>query len=203
MAGLVGNPGYRLLIIPDVKRVFGMPCLGQAQRRQRLADPAQFGLDNCAAIQERAMGAPGADDPVLIRLDPICGAVDDGRIVVGADRIRGGAHVAGVRRPIGKDIGHSKGSEPQRPRPPFAAFDGGVILDLGRGGRVEHNEKSSRTLAVPSSGQQIPKRHAIGIYGNRGRIALEMGASDHGVAYAKFVPRAKAGQSAGTKTLLG
>ena len=65
----------------------------------------------------RAMGAPGGNHLIA----PLAGRKNR-RVILGADGIKGGAHLTRVGVAPGKDIGHAKPAKAQGPRPPLAPF---------------------------------------------------------------------------------
>lgn len=101
-------------------------------------------------------------------------------IVKRTDGIGGRAHRFGVRIAPRKDVGDFETSESQRPRPPFAAFNCGVVLDFGRCRRVQHHEQGALAFGVPSAHQTIAIPFAVRIGRDRGRIVFDMGACQHG-----------------------
>ena len=127
-----------------------LTCAGQPEVPERRARPAQKSLDHATTIKMGAVAAPGADDPVRPGY-----AVKDRGIVSGAHGVGGRAHPARIGIAPGEDVGHAKSPEPERPRPPLAAFDRGVVLGLGRGRGIEHDEQRLRPRRIPDTGQQI------------------------------------------------
>ena len=142
-----------------------MARLAEAKVKQVAARGAEQRLDLLPPVKMGAMGAPGADDPVC-RL----GKILNNSVILWANRVRFGPHHPWVGRPKGKDIGHGKAAKPQRPRPPFAAFDGGVILNLGRGRGVQHHEQGTGARC-PDPGQGIAIAQVKRIQRRAGGIA--------------------------------
>jgi len=94
---------------------------GNAQREEYLGD-------GHTAAKVFPMGAPGAYCDVSPR-----GGFEDCCVIFWADRVLGGPHLSGIRIAPGEYVGDAKGAVSERARAAFAAFDGGVILDFGRG----------------------------------------------------------------------
>ena len=172
------TPEQGLLRIGNIEGVFGVTGFAQSQVVQRATAGAQCCGDPSALVAMRPMGPPRADHhigPVKTRLQH--------RHIVCPFGIRCGAHVAWVGGAIGKDICGLKTAKPQRPRTSFAAFDGGVVLDLCCLGGVQHHEHHLLPLRLPDPGQAVAICFAIGIERGGGCIALNVMTCDHGAGF--------------------
>ena len=89
------------------------------------------------------------------------GGLSDNLRVVWAFRRNMFLHFRGISFPECKDVYGPKASEPQRPRPALASFDGGVVLHFGRLGRVEHHEQEFVAGWVPRPSQCVSVGFAI------------------------------------------
>jgi len=118
--------------------------------QQRLAAVAQQLSHLCAAIQIGAMGTPSGNHLI----GPSAGLLDGG-IILGADGGFRRPHVVWIRVAPCKYIGHPKPAKAQGPRPTLAAFNGGIILHLGGGGGVEHDEGNLGASGIPNAGESI------------------------------------------------
>lgn len=82
-------------------------------------------------------------------------------VIVRAYWVCCGSHRLGVGITPCKDIGDFKAAKAQSARAPFAAFDRGVVLNLGGGRGVQHDEKSAFAVRVPRPSQAVAIAFAI------------------------------------------
>jgi len=162
------------LPIGDIQRVFRMPRLGQTQMKQRPTGGPHQGRDLCATVAMFPMRAPATDD--LIRPGT---AFDQQGVVRRAHRIRGRPHLFGIGVAPGKDVHDPKRSEPQGARAAFTAFDGRVVLHLGRRRGVQHDKQRLAPCRAPDPGQRIAIGLAVGIDSGGQGVALLKLTRDH------------------------
>ena len=65
-----------------------------------------------------------------------------------------------------------KAPNPSAPRPSLAPLDGRVVLHLGRGRGVQHDEQRLAPRRIPDPRQCVAVGLAVGIVGDAGRVAL-------------------------------
>lgn len=120
------------------------------------------------------MGAPSGDDLI----GPKCGFANHG-VIFRADGVGGFAHFVRVGVAPRKNVSDLKRPEAQRAGAPFAALHGGIVLNFGGFGRVEHDKEDAFAARVPRAGQGVAIAFAIRIEGGRGRVIFDMCACDH------------------------
>ncbi len=127
-----------------------MSRLRQAEVVHRHAGLRQEPRHRAPPIQMRAVGAPGGDGAV-----GGAGSLPDGAVVLGPHGIGGAAHRLRVGVAPGEDVGHGEATMAECPRPALAAFDGGIVLHLGGGRGVQHDEMHVPAAGVPDPGEQV------------------------------------------------
>lgn len=113
------------------------------QRRVRVAQQISH---SSATAKVLAVGPPGAYSSIR----PM-GAFQDCRIVILADRVAGGPHFSRVSIAPCKDVRYPKSAVTEGARTSFAAFYSRVVLHLGSGRGIEHDEMHAGALALPDA----------------------------------------------------
>ena len=135
---------------------------------------SQHRLDLWAAVTVHTVSAPRRNDSI----GPI-GAIPDRRVIVWANRISGGPHIARIGVAPRKDIRHPKSTKPKRPRAPLATLNSWVVLDFGSSGRIEHNKQGAFASVIPDPRERIAIAFTIRIdRGGSGQKCV-VGACDH------------------------
>lgn len=146
----------------------------------------QQGLHCRTACQVVAVVAPAGNHLVGPR-----DGFQNGSVIGGANGVLCRAHIAGVRGAVSKDIAHTKRPEAQRAGAALAALDCGVVLHLGGGAGVEHQEQHFSALRLPNAGEGVAVALAVGIGRLGGGVALLVGSGNHALSFTAWGKRVK------------
>ena len=146
------GPTDRLRGIGQVQGVAWMAMFGQAKMVEQMTMSVQPRGHARTVIAVGTVDAPCCNH----RVRP-CRGLRQIPPVVAAFRVGRRAHFARICSAQGKDVDGLEAPVPQSTGALFTSLDRGIVLYLGRGGRIEHDERDAAALGVPNARQAIAK----------------------------------------------
>lgn len=123
-----------------------------AQAVNRNVVPTQDFKNGLSTVQKIAVRSPTAN-----HLSSFFGHIQNGRVVIRADRICNRSQNTWIGRSEGKGIADNESAKASRNGPAFAPLDGRIVLDLVGGGGIQENAEEGRDVSVLDPPKRITK----------------------------------------------